>query len=92
MKDMSSGRGAMPYKYMVLLQKIYRRPVLLLCDRTVPMTRRHFLLRQWRDDRTRYLLENGHDHDYMKDKEMEKILHCVQMTKEQPERDFGMFS
>jgi hypothetical protein len=73
------------YKYMILLQKVYKVPILLLHDRTISLLRRKFLLKKWRDERTAYLYENCRDYDYLQDKQITLLLACVNKIKRRPD-------
>lgn len=65
------------YQYMLSLQKIFTDPKKLVKSRHIPLSRRRFLLKRWHDDRQKFLLENCHDMDYMRDHEMEILFASV---------------
>jgi hypothetical protein len=69
------------YKYMMLLKHKYETPRMLLCCPLLPSLRKKYLLKRWRDDRTRYILENCRDYDYLSDQEMEELLAAVKIVK-----------
>lgn len=75
------------YKHMKYLYKIYKVPALLLRDRTLPLFRREILLKRWKDERSRYLFENCHDHDYDHDKQIELITKCLDKIKKISEKN-----
>ena len=81
----SSG-GAPPYMYMKMLEKVFDQPKQLLESFQIPYHRRTYLLKQWRNDRSRYLAENCRDMDYMQDAEMDGLLHALNALKQQPRR------
>lgn len=74
------------YKYMTSLQSIFKAPINLLRCKSLSLVRRKFLLKRWRDDRTRYLFENYSDLNYATDRQMEQLLRCVDKIKKAPER------
>ena len=81
MRDIVNESNPTEYRYMTLLQKTYKAPAFLLHDSNLPIVRRAYLLKQWRDERTRYLYETCHDWDYQKDRQMYQLLKCVNKIK-----------
>ncbi len=71
------------YIYLHRLEKMFEnRPVLLAADKTIPLVRRLFLLKRWRDERMVYLMEIGHEGDFMRDVTMQKInLHISRLRR-----------
>ncbi len=86
MFELNDNKPQLTYKYMIALQRIYKAPTLLMHCKWLSFKRRMYLLKRWRDDRTRYLIENCNDMDYGKDRELEQILRCVRKMKALPAR------
>lgn len=74
------------YLYMTALERIFDEPMVLLQSFQIPYHRRRYLLKQWRNDRSRYLAENCRDMDYINDPEMDGLLHALNALKQQPRR------
>jgi hypothetical protein len=74
------------FMYMRCLQRTFNEPAGLLEASGVPLLRRKFLLKRWRDDRTLYLAENCRDYDYLQDIEMESLLWAVDEIKQNAAR------
>lgn len=64
------------YLYMQILQKIFKAPALLMHCRKITILRRKTLLKRWQEDRVRFLFENCHEMDYMKDRQMDQLIRC----------------
>jgi hypothetical protein len=69
------------YKHMLLLRKLFRNPHSLLFAKSIPISRRKYLLKRWRDDRTKFILEFMRDYDYLNDAEMVELLSVVKIAK-----------
>ncbi|MDY0029064.1 MAG: hypothetical protein RBR86_03880 [Pseudobdellovibrionaceae bacterium] len=71
------------YIYLHRLENMFgNRPVLLAADKNIPLVRRLFLLKRWRDERMVYLMEIGHEGDFMRDITMQKInLHISRLRR-----------
>lgn len=69
------------YPHMMLLRKIFKSPYALLCFSGLSERRKKYLLKRWRDDRTRYIFECLRDFDYMSDEELIDLLGSVKIAK-----------
>ena len=74
------------YLYMMRLSRMFDGPLDLLQRRNIPYERRLFLLRRWRDERTRYLITNFGDMGYIQDEEMDQLNHALNALKRQPRK------
>ena len=74
------------YLYMTRLGRMFGGPLDLLQRRNIPYERRLFLLRRWRDERTRYLISNFGDMGYIQDEEMDLLNHALNALKRQPRK------
>lgn len=74
------------YFYMIKLERIFITPLNLLHRRDIPYERRRFLLRQWRNERARFVSENFRDWDYTQDEELENIRYALDALKRQPRK------
>ena len=74
------------FMHMNTLHRVFVHPYYLLKNSNIPVSRREYLLKRWRDERTQFLLENCRDMDYLQDEEMERLLQAVQDLRLFPER------
>lgn len=74
------------YPYMMKLERIFSNPMALLQRRDIPYERRRFLLRQWRNERMRFLNDTCRDMDYSQDAELETLRHALDALKRQPRK------
>ncbi len=62
------------YIYLHRLENLFNnRPIELAADVTIPLRRRLFLLKRWRDERIVYLMETFSDADYIHDATLHKL-------------------
>lgn len=62
------------YIYLHRLEKIYdNRPAFLAVDLSIPVKRKLFLLKRWRDERILFLYESCRESDFLKDALLEKL-------------------
>ena len=74
------------YMYMIKLERIFGSPLELLQRRDIPYERRRYLLRQWRNERQRYINENFRDLDYTQDAELERLMFALNALKRNPRK------
>ena len=62
------------YLYIHKLGQLFNnRPIELVTSHSIPLTRKLFLLKRWRDERITYLYETCRDHDYDSDGLLKKL-------------------
>ena len=63
------------YIYLHKLERLFdNRPIALANHSSIPLRRRLFLLKRWRDERIAYLYESFRDLDYVTDRILKKLL------------------
>lgn len=62
------------YIYLHRLERLFNnRPIELAASYKIPLKRRLFLLKRWRDERIVYLIESFSDSDYIQDTTLQKL-------------------